>query len=220
MEFQTLCKRRDLASFFPKTFLPWCYVIPKFCAISWDFRAWKIVQATPWNFESEPNSSQFHGTLAHVAQVQWNSVEPQMFSNIVVRLNGPFACMPTIKLTITRFRTNPVWILYKPILLSHIIFDFVWNAGAYTCLCHKIHRPSYIGIVHIYFILAVVFIMICVLHVIYCRPIALVANVTCWLLPTLNKMVSSCLVSPKLPWKSGDSCMEFFLPNYCFSKDL
>ena len=34
---------------------------------------------------------------------------------------------------------------------------------------------------HIYFIIAVVFIMICILHVIYCRAIALVANVTCWL---------------------------------------
>ena len=33
--------------------------------------------------------------------------------------------VPTIKLSFTPFRTKPVWILYKPTLLSHIIFDIV-----------------------------------------------------------------------------------------------
>ena len=99
----------------------------------------------------------------------------------VDRLNGadPFACMPTIKLSFTPFRIKPVRILYKSILLSHIIFDVVQKADAYTCLCHKIHTPSSIGIVYTYFVVAVVFIMICILHAIYCRALALVANVTC-----------------------------------------
>ena len=45
----------------------------------------------------------------------------------VDRLNGaePFACVPTIKLSFTPFRTKPVGILYKPTLLYHIIFGIV-----------------------------------------------------------------------------------------------
>ena len=81
----------------------------------------------------------------------------------------PFARVSTIKLPFTPFRTKPVWILYKPILLSHFIFDCTSNAGAYTCLCHKIQTQTPIGIVYIYLIIAVDFIMICILHVIHCR---------------------------------------------------
>ena len=61
---------------------------------------------------------------------------------------------------------------------------YIWHCIKCWCLhvyVPKIHTPSFIGIVYIYFIIAVVFIMICILHVIHCRTIALVANVSCWL---------------------------------------
>ena len=79
-----------------------------------------------------------------------------------------------------RFVQNPFG-YYTNLLFYLISYLTLYKMLVLTCLCPKIHTPSFIGIVYIYFIIAVVFIMICILHVIYCRAIALVANVTCWL---------------------------------------
>ena len=79
-----------------------------------------------------------------------------------------------------RFVQNPFG--YRTNLLFYLILYLtLYKMLVLTCLCPKIHTPYFIGIVYIFFIIAVVFIMICILHVIYCRAIALVANVICWL---------------------------------------
>ena len=70
---------------------------------------------------------------------------------------------------------------YTNLLFYLILYLTLYKMLVLTCLFPKIHTPSSIGVVYIYFIIALVFIMICILYVIYCRAIALVANVTCWL---------------------------------------
>ena len=79
-----------------------------------------------------------------------------------------------------RFVQNPFG-YYTNLLFYLILYLALYKMLVLTCLCPKIHTPSFIGIVYIYIIIAVVFIMICILHVIYCRTITLVANVSCWL---------------------------------------
>ena len=45
----------------------------------------------PWNFESEQNSTGFHETSTYVAQVSWNSMEPQMlFKYCFKKSHGTF----------------------------------------------------------------------------------------------------------------------------------
>ena len=79
-----------------------------------------------------------------------------------------------------RFVQNPFG-YYTNLLFYLILYLTLYKMLVLTCIFPKIHTPSSIGIVYIYFIIALVFIMICILHVIYCWAIALVANVTCWL---------------------------------------
>ena len=58
---------------------------------------------------------------------------------------------------------------------------YIWLCTKCWCLymsMSKIHTPPSIDIVYVYFIIAVVFVVICILHVVYCRAVALVA---CWL---------------------------------------
>ena len=79
-----------------------------------------------------------------------------------------------------RFVQNPFG-YYTNLLFYLILYLTLYKMLVLTYLFPKIHTPSSIGIVYIYFIIALVFIMICILHVIYCRTIAPQANVTCWL---------------------------------------
>ena len=79
-----------------------------------------------------------------------------------------------------RFVQNPFG-YYTNLLFYLISYLTLHKMLVLTCLFPKIHTPSSIGIVYIYFIIALVFIMICIVHVIYCQAIAAVANVTCWL---------------------------------------
>ena len=51
----------------------------KFHVIPWNSGVWKKkFHVIPWNFGSGQNSMEFHGTWGFVAQIPWNSMEPQV----------------------------------------------------------------------------------------------------------------------------------------------
>ena len=62
------------------------------------------------------------------------------------------------------------------------------NVYRETCISRWCRTLSDAYYVYIYFFLVVVLPWFYCLHVIYCRARALIANVNCWLWPTLNKV--------------------------------
>ena len=58
--------------------IPWNFLGKNKRGIPWNSGVWKKFHGIPWNFGSGQNSMEFHGTWGFVAQVPWNSMEPQV----------------------------------------------------------------------------------------------------------------------------------------------
>ena len=89
--------------------------------------------------------------------------------------------------------------LCRPLLLFHITFDLYKNLVPIHVYVSK-YMCYPLPILYTYILSLLVFYCYCILHVICCRAITLLANVTGWLYPTLNKihLILSCLVASRL----------------------